>query len=404
MTTNVDEEWDNFISVREDEVETPYDNSVHDASKLNSTMDFKNMCALSQKPSFDQRLSQRLILSNHSSFDMLEDVAPPPSDIYISTKSKIEYLNTPIDIKHMFWSVSISPYSTPEDCVIKKQIKFNSENEEELIAMQTRLKLEPHYEEHIIKSINNPYGRIKFKDVRKLSVGMSKKDIINSRSKKKSAFYNCLVLILRLKIDDAFKEFHIKIFNTGKIELPGMQTESIHTRVLLKIIEILQPHILTVSLNDPLSLNDSLSLNVPLGYLNASDTILINSNFNCGFYINREVLCSILKNKYGVETILDSCSYPGIQCKLYYDMEEDGIRFKNDKNGLAKVSFMIFRTGSILIVGMFNEFVLYKAYDFIKELLQTEYHDVGQKIPIGDSALKPKKTPRRKIVYIEASL
>ena len=31
----------------------------------------------------------------------------------------------------------------------------------------------------------------------------------------------------------------------------------------------------------------------------------------------------LLKSKYGIETIYDGCSYPGVQCKLYYDTEQD---------------------------------------------------------------------------------
>jgi hypothetical protein len=316
---------------------------------------------------------------------------PVPSDLYISTKSKIEFLNCPIDIKKLFWDIKVMPYSTPSDGVIKKQIKFNSFNLEELNLMQDRLKQEGFYEEQIIKSINNPNGRIKFKDVRKLSVGISKKDIMSYRSKKKSAFYNCFVMILRIKINDIFREFHVKIFNTGKIELPGMQTTHIHETVMSMIFSIIQPHIDT-----------------PLSYQNCSNTILINSNFNCGFYINREALYYILKNKYNIDAIYDPCSYPGIQCKFYYDTVQ-GInlvdqKVENNTNnnfGLIKVSFMIFRTGSVLIVGRCNEHTLNELYSYIKLLLHNEYAHIGQVIPdedvIAKNQVKNKKIRKKTI-------
>ena len=47
-------------------------------------------------------------------------------------------------------------------------------------------------------------------------------DVINQRKKKKSAFYNCFV-IYRIKINGRFKEIHVKIFNTGKLEIPGFK-------------------------------------------------------------------------------------------------------------------------------------------------------------------------------------
>jgi hypothetical protein len=392
MSSSVDEEWANFNSHEEDgdyeSFDADYDdtdNIIHNSNKLNNKMDFKHMCN-THVSNLNMNIEELSLLDESRTtrtFSLSSDlVAPIPSEIYISTKSIIEYLDTPIDIKSMFWNIEIMPYSTKSDGVIKKQIKFNSLNEEELLAMQSRLSKEPQYDEHIIKSINNPDGRIKFKDVRKLSVGMSKKDVTHICTKKKSAFYNCLVLILRLKIDGMFREFHVKIFNTGKMELPGMQIESTKKLVLTKIVEIIQPH-----------------MDAPVGYLNRGYTILINSNFNCGFYINREALYSILKTKYNIETIYDICSYPGIQCKLYHDSEE-GICFKNTKSGLTKVSFMIFRTGSILIVGMINEEALFKVYDYIKQLLQDEYHLIGQKMPAIDPLAKTEKTPRKKMINI----
>ena len=43
--------------------------------------------------------------------------------------------------------------------------------------------------------------------------------MITNRTKKKGAFYNCFVIIMRVMENGKFKEYHIKIFNTGKIEL-----------------------------------------------------------------------------------------------------------------------------------------------------------------------------------------
>jgi hypothetical protein len=319
---------------------------------------------------------------------------PKASDIYISTKSKIAYLNREIDLKPVFWGVPISPYSTASNCVIKKQMKFNSLFKEEIDDIKERLEKESYFEEQIITSINNPEGRIKFKDIRKISIGISKKDIMSYRSKKKSAFYNCFVLILRIKILNAFKEFHIKVFNTGKLEIPGIQNDSIFESVLQYVLDVLQPHV-----------NDKLE------YLKKSDTILINSNFNCGFYINREALFDILKLKYNIQAIYDPCSYPGIQCKFYYNpgqKEQTGYKMISEiiegavPEKKIEISFMIFRTGSILIVGMCDDHVLYKIYEFLKKVLHEEYHQINQEIAFAENrTIKDKKKKiRRKTILI----
>jgi hypothetical protein len=407
MTSKIDDEWNQFIaSSGKCDDDSDDDNACSDAyyaasnannstsndeftsNKLNNTMNFSSMCTTSVK-------KDRKIVEQFASNYDLGDV-PIPSELYISTKSKIEFLNVPIDIKQLFWNIHVMPYSTPATGVLKKQIKFNSLDLEELNLMQERFKKEPFYEEQIIKSINNPNGRIKFKDVRKLSVGIAKKDIMSYRSKKKSAFYNCFVMILRIKIGDMYREFHVKIFNTGKIELPGMQTIEIHETVMSTILEFIQPHI-----------SDQLN------YQNCSNTILINSNFNCGFYINREALYFILKNKYNIDAIYDPCSYPGIQCKFYYDVNVgvnlDDQKIINtpttsEKSKLIKVSFMIFRTGSVLIVGRCNEDILKDIYHYIKLLLQKEYAQIGQKIPeediITNSLVKNKKIRKKNISVV----
>lgn len=326
--------------------------------------------------------------------DSNNEEIPKASEIYISTKSKIAYLNREIDLKEIFWNIPIVPYAMPKNGVIKKQIKFNSTTQEEVDIIQDNLKKELYFEEQVLTSINNPNGRIKFKDIRKISVGISKKDIMSYRSKKKSAFYNCFVMILRIKINGTFKEFHIKVFNTGKMEIPGIQNDTIYETVLSTILTTLQPHI-----------------KESLGYLQKSDTVLINSNFNCGYYISREVLFDILKQKYNIQCIYDPCSYPGIQCKFYYNPNvetqtgkqisaEDKEKYPN----IVEVSFMIFRTGSILIVGMCDDNVLYVIYDFLKKVLIDEYYKINQRVAQKDIVDKTKdKKIRKKNILIVTS-
>ena len=142
--------------------------------------------------------------------------------------------------------------------------------------------------------------------------------------------------------------------------------------------------------------------------------MLINSNFNCGFYINREVLFDILKTKYNIQCIFDPCSYPGIQCKFYYDKKrtvQDGTRPDIEQGikdpDLVTVSFMIFRTGSILIVGMCDEFVLDLVYKFIKGLVAEEFTNICQRLATSEelSFVKKKnaKVRKRIIIFNDAS-
>ena len=355
LLNKIDEEWKNFILSNNDDDDAE-DEDYYDEQCFDKNIDEKYVSA---------NINETFDFENSST-----NVIPKSSEIYISTKTKIAYLNNPINLKEMFWIIPVLKYMEPTNGVIKKQMKFNSTTEEELQDIRERLKNENHYDEQIITSIINPTGRIKFKDIRKITIGLSKKDIMSYRSKKKSAFYNCFVLILRLKIENTFKEFHVKIFNTGKLEIPGIQDDNVFDMILQMIIDILQPN-----MEEKLYYKE-----------NSCETVLINSNFNCGFYINREIFYDILKYQYNIQSIYDPCSYPGIQCKFYFNPDtelQNGCQISKDKMEMYKnvkqISFMIFRTGSVLIVGKCDENVLLLIYDFLKNIFKNEYVKICQK-------------------------
>jgi len=144
---------------------------------------------------------------------------------------------------------------------------------------------------------------------------------------------------------------------------------------------------------------------------NIENNILINSNFNCGYFINRDRLHCILRSStYGIETAYDPCSYPGVKCKYYYnnelndnskqtgqiDINDRMLRMSelNDFKKYTEISFMIFRTGSCLIVGNCSETILRHVYTFIKDLLHNEFSKI--RVSNLGEQLKDKKEKVRK--------
>ena len=380
--SNVEDEWMNFISSKNDDGDILNDDD-------DDSSDLEDMNEIIKKSG--ETLSANLNFEFNSE-------TPKSNEIYISTKTKISYLNQHINLKDVFWKIPVLPYAKPSNGVIKKQMKFNSSTIEEYEEIQNLVKKEVYFEENIITNINNPTGRIKFKDIRKISIGISKKDIMSYRSKKKSAFYNCFVLILRLNVEGIYKEIHVKVFNTGKLEIPGIQTEKIFNMTLALVIETLQPHII-----EKLDYNSD-----------NNETVLINSNFNCGFFIDRELLYDTLRYKYNIHAIYDPCSYPGIQCKFYYNPDIEiqlGCQISEDNKHLYKnineISFMIFRTGSVLIVGKCDENVLMIIYEYLKIILNNEFKNICQKnINPSDNLFKlkdknKKKKIRKKIIIVD---
>lgn len=323
--------------------------------------------------------------------------APTSSDIYISTQTKIAYLNQSIDLEPVFWNLPLIPYCSQSEGIIKKQMKINSHTQEKVDMIESKIRDDPNVRQKIISFVEPKTNNKKiFKHVQKLTFGYSKKDFTNYRTKEKSAFYNCFALILRIFYNDTFNEVHVKVFNTGKLEIPGIKQSSLLTKTFEILTSVLQPHIET-----------------PLHVVDGSvDTVLINSNFTCNYFINRSKLHEILKRKYNLISMYDPCSYPGIQCKFYYNENktvQDGIctcdtkcnkkGSGNGKGQCIEISFMIFRTGSILIVGNCNEEILYIIYDFIKKILSDQFEFVNTGIiDSSQKKLKAKKIRSKQII------
>ena len=374
MSVDINSEWSNYINNQEQ--------GENASVSTNIEMHLSNIDAVPEQP--DEH-----ILNN-----------PKCSDLNISTQTKVVFLSQEIDIYRIFWLIPIIPYSSPEKGIIKKQIKIVSNTPEEFAEMKQKLQGVEYYNENIIKQIDNPTARrIKYKDERKITIGISRKDIINSRGKIKNAFYNCFAICIRFIYKDTFKEIHVKVFNTGKLEIPGIIDTGILETIKNNVLDILQPHIA-----NKLSFDDT----------HGTGNVLINSNFTCGYTIDREMLQSILKgSKYNIETAYDPCSYPGVKSKYYYNNElppdeQTGTMMSSDDcltmEQLSKskkytvVSFMIFRTGSVLIVGNCSEEELNVIYKFIVSILENEFsklYMVGEPTVVKDKTVKIRK---RKII------
>jgi TATA-box binding protein (TBP) (component of TFIID and TFIIIB) len=331
--------------------------------------------------------------------------APDCEELYISTKTKLLYLNqSNIDVARIFWNVPVVEYWKPDEGVIKKQMKVAAQSKEECAENERRLKETYYYTERIIKQIDNPIAKkIKFKDERKVTVGISTKNVMNYRGKDKGgAMFNCIALTFRFRNDaNQFHEIHVKVFNTGKLEIPGVLNTSLFDRVKVFILDTLRPFF-----EETIAFKD-----IP------SENVLINSNFECNYNVNRDALHSILRSdKYRIDTTYDACSYPGVKCKYYFcnkngfDVEkQSGVILPEDSHltveelidskKYTKVSFMIFRTGGCLIVGNCSEEILTFVYDFVKKMLKNEYPNICVKTEnLVETEEKKTKLRKRKIM------
>lgn len=331
-------------------------------------MDLETQWAQFMNEDFDVQDIQGFMNSTpEEESNILDADVPECSKLKISTKTKIIYLNTTFNLNELFWKLKTIDYDSEKDGILKKQIKFNFINPQDVEYFEKHIKNEKNVNVKILNQINNPNGRITFKDVRKVDIGYCRNDIVNPKKQSKSAFYNCFVIIFRKKIDGKFQEFHVKLFNSGQAEIPGIQSEEMVNNVVNILISYLQPHF-----NHKIEeLKEKRKL------------ILVNSNFNCNYYLSREKLVKLLKQKYKIKCNMDSCSYPGIQCKYKLDTG-------------VEISFMIFRTGSVLIVGKCNDEELYEIYNFLKNVFHDEYSKIVESESFLEKEEKKKNNKTKK--------
>lgn len=327
-----------------------------------------------------------------------QELGPEPSSLYISTRTIMTFINQEIDLD-VFWSVPIIDYYSPIEGVINKQKKIQSYSKDEFEQTMKLIPTNVYTSQYISMHIDNPTARVAFKDKRKISIGLFSKQLLNPFSKKKTAFDNCFILMLRINhapfiepICDTpiFKEYHIKVFNTGKIEIPGIQNVDILKYILSKLLEILRQAI-------------SPSIHYKT---DTFENILLNSDFSCNFDVNREKLSYLLKNKYDIDTTYDPCSYPGTQSKFYYNLLVDAEHQTGSSShtgqltatsDIVAITVTVFRTGNVLISGQCRDDMLHTVYRFICNLLKTEYSNISSSTKQQDRKSTNKTKPVKKV-------
>jgi TATA-box binding protein (TBP) (component of TFIID and TFIIIB) len=253
-------------------------------------------------------------------------------------------------------------------------MKFQCFSKEEVEMLTRRLAPYAYTTTNVIDHVDEEG---KFKDIRKINIGLSKKALLSHRPKCKGAFYNCFVANVRVHVGGQFKEFHTKVFNTGKVEVPGIQTDEELYSVIGVLVRSVQPI-------------------AAVDHVKGSEQIvLINSNFNVNYYLRRDRLYALLRTKHEVCAVYDPCSYPGIQCTLYC---RDGAVCTTP--GGVKVAVMIFRTGSVLIVGKCAERELKLVYEYLSAVFAEEYADIRDANSFQAAKKKQKKKRYKEIVQL----
>jgi hypothetical protein len=347
------------------------------------------------------------------------------TDLHFSTRTQSIRINRMLNIDHLFWNLPMIEYWQPQSGIVKKEMKRTIEtleafsdyekHRDQLIETYQNTPLM--FREKVSKHIDNPNARKKkFKDVRKVSIGITKRDILNSKKKDKNAFSNCFVLYLRFKYGNQYCENHVKIFNTGKMEAPGVHDYTVLENIQNLLYQLLYPFLVLPNKIPSYPPDNEEPLAFYIHNSLESKNVLINSDFNCRFYLDRKKVCQIIKGeKYGLDAFIVG-DYPGVKCKFYFnnnlefdygtqsgriDSEDRTMNMKalSQYSKYTIVTFTLFRTGSCLISGCCSEKMIRFVFHFVRNLLKEEYLEIRS--CYEDPVIKNKKhKPRKRIIYI----
>tara|TARA_B100001287_G_C22679940_1_gene529783 strand:- start:1568 stop:2326 length:759 start_codon:yes stop_codon:yes gene_type:complete len=219
--------------------------------------------------------------------------------------------------------------------------------------------------------IDNVFRYIEYGDNPKKGIKHNK--IKNPRSNKTiKYFYNQITLHVFIN-----KIINVKIFNNGKFQMTGVKTIEQGKNV----VDILFNYIKSLPLDIKENVLDNTDIRVK-----DLEIGMINSDFNCGFKINREKLHRIVISM-GYYSSFEPSIYPGVNIKYYYNPNNfngicncECICDGKGKNGnCKKITVAVFNSGSTIITGAKSCDHLSKAYKFINKIINDKKEEIMQK-------------------------
>ena len=106
---SIDDEWSSFI--------------------LNQDTNYEFTSLVSNKHK-NNNINENDNINEVENNNILKDVIPECEDLYISTTTKVLFLNQSIPFQEIFWKIPIIEYWKPEPGVLKKQMKVVSITED----------------------------------------------------------------------------------------------------------------------------------------------------------------------------------------------------------------------------------------------------------------------------------
>lgn len=189
--------------------------------------------------------------------------------------------------------------------------------------------------------------------------GMKKKKVKKRKKddhKKRKFFYNQVTIHIALD-----KIINVKIFNNGGIQMTGLKQYEQTDKILKLLTDLFFEKELIQSKE-----------------ITSKKIVLINSDFDIGFKIEREKLHRLVSDKEYYSSF-EPIIYPGVNIKYYFNENnpiQNGIcqccsicDGKGLNNNCKKITIAVFKSGKIIITGGQCIQHINTAYDFINKII-----------------------------------
>jgi TATA-box binding protein (TBP) (component of TFIID and TFIIIB) len=210
-----------------------------------------------------------------------------------------------------------------------------------------------------------------------INKGINTKKFSKKKSESRKYFYNQITIHIFNELKEN-KRVNVKLFNNGRVQMTGINSNLIGETTLEIVIQELN------QLNNKSIIFDMKDDTEEIKSINDLETVLINSDFDIGSEINREILHRhIIEN--GFLSSFEPCNYPGVNIKYYMNPLRNNYGIcdcekpcngKGKDNSCKRITIAVFKSGKIIITGGRNKNQIQTAYEFITEFINDNREEI----------------------------
>lgn len=225
----------------------------------------------------------------------------------------------------------------------------------------------------------------------KINKGVNNKKFSKKKQENRKYFYNQVTIHIYNELKEN-KRVNVKLFNNGRVQMTGINSDTIGEttlEILLYELNQIKNKSIIFDINDDEKNekdeeDEKNDKDKEIKSTSELETVLINSDFDIGSEINREILHrKIIENGY--LSSYEPCNYPGVNIKYYMNPLRNNFGIcdcekpcngKGKDNSCKRITIAVFKSGKIIITGGRNKNQIQTSYEFITEFINENRDEI----------------------------